>query len=364
MKRSRYGTAEPPAPSCRQRGAMLSPLTKRSPASPEILLRVILLTVILMRGQFVAADDERVIKIGIVGLDTSHVTAFTRMLNDESSADHVPGAKVIAAYPGGSSDIPSSANRLEGYTRELRDRWNVQIVEDIPTLCSMVDAVLLESVDGRPHLEQLQPILAAGKPVFIDKPLAGSFEDARKILQLVRESKVPCFSASSLRFFPGVASLKKHPEVGEILGVDAYSPCPYEPHHPDLYWYGVHGVEILFTLMGPGCEEVTRIQAPGYDVVVGRWRDGRIGTFRGVRVGSRPYGATVFGSKGMRVSEPIRGSLYQPLVREIVQFFRTGKAPVELSETLEMFAFMSAADLSKERGGKPVKMAELLEKEK
>jgi predicted dehydrogenase len=312
--------------------------------------------VFILARSLLAGED---IRVGIIGLDTSHVIAFTQLLNDAKNPDHVPGARVVAGYPGGSPDNPSSASRVEEYTRQLTREFHVEIVKDISELCSKVDAVLLESVDGRPHLRELRPVLAAKKPVFIDKPLAASLEDAREIARLARESRVPCFSASSLRFFPGITKLKGSDAVGDILGCDAYSPCATEEHHPDLYWYGVHGVEILFTLLGTGCESVTRVAAPDYDVVVGRWKDGRIGSFRGIRKGAAPFGATVFGSKGSKSSDPIDGTLYRHLVAEIVKFFQTGVAPVSLDETVEILAFMSAADESKRRGGQPVKLAEL-----
>jgi len=305
------------------------------------------------------AGEGPEIRVGIIGLDTSHAIAFTQILNDEKSPDHVPGAKVVAGFPGGSPDNPSSASRVEEYTRQLRDTWHLTIVRDIPELLGQVDAVLLESVDGRPHLEQVRPVLAARKPVYIDKPLAASLEDGREIARLARTAGVPCFSASSLRFFPGVAKLRRQESVGDILGCDAFSPSPFEEHHPDLYWYGIHGVEILFTLMGPGCETVTRVSTPDCDVVVGRWKDGRIGTFRGIRKGAAPYGAIVFGTKGSLVSDPVGGSLYRTLVQEIVKFFQTGKAPVSLDETVEILAFMSAADESKKRGGQPVNLKDL-----
>ncbi len=307
-----------------------------------------------------ATFARETIRVGIIGLDTSHVIAFTEILNDEKNANHVPGARVVAGFPGGSSDNPSSANRVEGYTKDLRERFQVEIVNDIPTLCSKVDAVLLESVDGRPHLEQLRPVLAARKPVFIDKPIAGSLKDALEIARLVKESKVPCFSASSLRFFPGITKLKSDPGVGAVLGCDAYSPCSTEPHHPDLYWYGVHGVETLFAVMGAGCESVTRVASGDFDVVVGRWKDGRIGTFRGIRKGAQPFGATVFGEKGMKASDPVDGTLYRQLVLEIVKLFETGVAPVAMEETIETIAFMSAADESKRKGGAPVMLADVI----
>jgi len=305
-----------------------------------------------------ASAEDKPLRVGIVGLDTSHVTAFTAVFNNPEHEHHVPGVRVVAAYKGGSPDIPASANRVEKFTKELVTKWGVEIVPDIPTLCSKVDAVLLESVDGRPHLEQLKPILAAKKPVFIDKPLAGSFEDAKEIARLVRESGVPCFSSSSLRFNGGFTKLKKDKSLGSILGCQVSSPCSIEPHHPDLYWYGVHGVEILFTLMGPGCVEVSRVHTKDFDVVVGRWKDGRIGTFRGIRRGKSGFTATVFGADAIRHAVPM-GSYYPPLLVEVARFFKTGKAPVSMDETLEMFAFMSAADLSKKQNGQPVRLAEI-----
>ncbi|MGQ9590884.1 MAG: Gfo/Idh/MocA family protein [Planctomycetota bacterium] len=309
---------------------------------------------------FPAAGGGEPIRIGIIGLDTSHAIAFTEYLNDAARPDHVSGGKVVAGYPGGSPDNPASASRVAEYTEDLKKRFGIEIVPEIPALVEKVDAVLLESVDGRPHLEQVRPVFAARKPVYIDKPIAGSLEDALEIARLAKESGVPCFSASSLRFFPGVAKLKGSEAVGDILGCDAWSPCHLEEHHPDFYWYGVHGVEILFTLMGPGCASVSRTSSADFDVAVGLWKDGRIGVYRGLRRGAWGYGAAVFGTKAIATSEPVGAGLYRPLVVEIVRFFRTGKAPVSLDETIEIFAFMSAADESKRRGGAPVRIEEVL----
>ncbi len=306
-----------------------------------------------------AQKAEPVIRVGIIGLDTSHSIEFTRILNDVSSADHVPGAKVVAAFKGGSPDVEASASRVDKYTEQLKAKWGLEIVPDIPTLCSKVDAILLLSVDGRKHLEQVRPVFAAHKRVFIDKPLAASLADARAIAHLGAEAGVPWFSCSSLRYHSSTQALKQDAKLGATLGCDAYSPSPTEPHHPDLFWYGIHGVEMLFTLMGPGCESVIRVYSPGADFVVGRWKDGRIGTFRGIREGRAGYGATVFGKDGVRTSDPVTGSPYGGLLIQIVKFFVTGISPLSAEETLEIFAFMQAAELSKQRGGGVVSVSEL-----
>jgi len=301
------------------------------------------LTVSLM-----AAD----LRLGIVGTDTSHVTAFTAMLNDPSAPDHVPGARVVAAYKGGSPDLESSRSRIDKYTAELQDRWQVNIVGSIEELCNQVDAVLLTSIDGRVHLAQLRPIIAAHKPVFIDKPLASTLEDAREIARLAREAGVPWFSSSSLRF-GGVAAFRN----STLEGALTWGPGPLEEHHQlDLAWYAIHPVEMLYTLMGTGCEEVTRIATADADVIVGRWQGGRIGTVRALRPYG-DYGAVVYRKNPENQTSEIVSKAdggYRPLVEEILKFFQTGRTPVPNEETLEMFAFLDAAQRSKEAGGKPM----------
>lgn len=309
------------------------------------------------------------LKLGIIGLDTSHVLRFAELLNDSSRPDHVPGATIVAAFKGGSPDVEESATRIERFTKEITSKWRVPLVDSIPELCRQVDAVLLMSVDGRQHLPQVRPVFAAKKRVFIDKPFAGSYADAREIVRLSKESGVPFFSSSPRRFAADVLELKRDPTVGNILGAYAYGPAPTEPHVPDLFWYGIHSVETIYTLMGPGCERVVRVPSGDTDVVAGSWRDGRIGEVRGLRAGPRAYGSVVFGSKMVRASAALRkgenesggggDSAYKGVVSAVVQFLTTGVPPVRPEETLEIMAFMQAADLSKQRRGAPVLLSEV-----
>jgi len=314
------------------------------------------LALILLGVRAEAAEDLR---LGMIGLDTSHVIAFTKILNDPQAKEHVAGGKVVAAFAGGSPDIESSASRLDGYTRQLREQFGVQIVPTIEELCAKVDAVLLESVDGRPHLAQARPVIAAHKPLFIDKPVAGSLRDAVEIYRLAREAKVPVFSSSSYRFYPSLIDLKKT-DVGEVRSVISYGPAHLEPHHPDLFWYGVHPTEALFTLLGRGCETVVRTTTPDTDVITGTWSGGRVGTLHAIKNGATPNKTMVFGTKA--VAEQKGSGDYAPLVREIMQFFRTGVAPVTPEETIELFAFMEAADESKRQGGAVVRIQDVLRK--
>ncbi len=305
---------------------------------------------------YLAAADLR---LGMIGLDTSHVTAFAKLFNDPTDPNHVPGGKVVAAFKGGSPDLESSASRLEGYTKQLQEKFGVKIVGSIDELCAQVDAVLLESVDGRPHLEQARPVFKARKPLFIDKPLAGSLSDAIEIFRLAREHNVPVFSSSSYRFYHSMAELKKT-DVGSVRAAISYGPGPTEPHHPDLFWYGIHPTEALFTVLGTGCESVVRTTTEESDVVTGVWSGGRVGTLHAVKKGPAPHKVMVFGTKA--VAEQKGSGDYAPLVREIMKFFQTGVAPVSAEETLEIFAFMEAADESKRLNGQVVKIRDVMKK--
>jgi predicted dehydrogenase len=328
----------------------------------KTLLRLVaLLTCLLCScAAFAGGEKSTPVRVGIIGLDTSHCTAFTSILHSPKAQGDLAGFRVVAAFPGGSPDVKDSHSRVEGFTNQMRAKYGVEIVASIDELLQKVDVVLIESVDGRPHLQQLGPVLKAGKRVFIDKPIAGSLADVLRIFKLANESKVPLFSSSSLRFYPGIAGARKNAKIGTVLGCDAFGPCTLEEHHPDLFWYGVHGCEALYTIMGTGCKTVSRANTRDTDVVTGVWADGRIGTFRGLRGGKSGYGATVFGSKGI-VPLDSAGS-YEPLVVEICKFFRTGEVPVRAEETIELFAFMEAADESKRRGGAPVAIEAVLEK--
>lgn len=298
-----------------------------------------------------SAEDE--LKIGMIGLDTSHVIAFTKAINDPNATGQLSSMRVVAGYPGG-TDIPPSRDRVDRFTRELRE-MGIEIVDSIPSLLERVDVVLLESVDGRPHLEQARPVIEAGKPLFIDKPVAGSVKDAVEIFALAEKHGVPCFSSSSLRFAPDVIAYQ-NPEAAErVTGCTVWGPCSFQPPMPDLFFYGVHGVEMLFAVMGPGCVEVTRTHTPTTDVVTGVWRDGRIGTFRGLRSGKAEFGGIVFEKD--RIVRIERSGGYQPLLEEIATFFRSGAAPVPAAETIEIFQFMEAADESKRRGGEAVRLS-------
>src|SRR5438132_87654 len=319
-------------------------------------LQLILATIFMSLSSIGQAAEPQ-LKIGIIGLDTSHVLAFTKDLNNPAAPPELAGCRVVAAYPKGSPDIESSTKRVPEYIEQIK-KLDVEIVDSIDELLKRVDYVLLETNDGRPHLEQALPCFKAGKPTFIDKPIAASLADAIAIFDAAKKYNCPTFSSSSLRYGKQTQTVRGG-SLGKISRANTTSPASLEKTHPDLFWYGIHGVESLFTVMGTGCETATRkTTADGKIEVIGEWVGGRVGIYRE----DKGYVGTAIGEKG---EGPVGDSAgYRPLIVEIVKFFRTKQPPVAEQETLEIYAFMEAADESKRRGGEPVALEEMITKAK
>jgi predicted dehydrogenase len=283
-----------------------------------------LCTCLTLRGQ---EQPTKTIRAGMIGLDTSHVPAFTKVFNSDKATGELAGIKIVAGYPGG-TELEASRTRVDRFTEDVR-KMGVEIVDSIPKLLEQVDVVMLESVDGRIHLMEAEQVIKAGKPLWIDKPVAGSLADAIVIYELAKKYKVPVFSSSSLRFGERTQKMLKNEEVGDILGASTWGSCSYSEGTPDMFFYGIHGIEPLFTLMGTGCETVSRVHTRGTDFVTGVWKDGRVGTYRGIRRGATSPGAMVYGSKAvMQTERRSGGSDNEELCKEIGRFFKSGKSPV------------------------------------
>jgi predicted dehydrogenase len=329
-----------------------------SPAFKTLVLLTAALAAAACAGEEAAKPS---IRVGIIGLD-AHAVPWTQILTNPKTAAEIRALKVVAAVPAYSPDIPFSADNIRQNIQSMRG-MGVEMVDTVEAMLPKVDAVLLLSIDGRTHLKQARPVFAAKKPVFIDKPVAASLADVVRMFDLAKQTGTSCFSNSSLRYSPGIAGMRNDPRVGRVLGCDAYSSnAPLEPSHPDLFYYGIHGCEILFTIMGPGCQTVSRVRTPTADLAAGVWEDGRLGTYRGILRGQVGFGATVFGDKGIAPSGPFGG--YEMLLAEIVKFFRTGNPPISVEQTLEIYAFLEGADESKRQGGVPVSLKSVLDKAK
>lgn len=328
---------------------------KRAMLGPLVALLSVLITPALPAQPQASAPQwaAKELRAGIIGTDTSHVPQFVRTFHAHPEWK----IRVVAAFKGGSPDLPLSATRLEGFAKTIQAE-GVEIVDSIPALLEKVDVVLLTSVDGRPHLAQVTPVFKAGKRVFIDKPLAASLADARAIAALSKQTGTPFFSASSVRFHDDLPRLREDARVGRIKTVETTYLLQTIEFHPDLFFYGIHGVDTLYAVMGPGCVSVSRRIEGDTDVTTCTWKDGRVGRYRGLPKAdpAQPL-LTIVGENGTARTTGAAGN--EGIVRAIAEFFHTGVAPIDPAQTLEVFEFMTAAQLSKERGGAEVPLAEL-----
>jgi virulence factor len=288
------------------------------------------------------------IKLGILDFDTSHAVEFTKRLNHTEGTPKeqlVEGAQVVIGCAGESKLSPE---RVEGFTATMK-KFGVPLVDKPGDMIGKVDGMLIESVDGTVHYERAKPFLEAGIPCFVDKPFTCSTADAKKIVELAESKKTVVFSSSSLRYAPEVVEYVADPKPGKLVGCMVYGPAPLSPipeRNAGLYHYGIHPVEVLYTLMGPGCKRVTSVHEKGVDVVTGHWKDGRVATLRGIRTGASGYGFTAFAEKGVKAVTVGTSVIYRELLKKIVEFFKTGKSPVEPATMIEIMAFIEAANKS------------------
>ncbi|MCZ8516910.1 gfo/Idh/MocA family oxidoreductase [Paenibacillus filicis] len=293
-----------------------------------------------------------VLNIGMIGLDTSHVSAFAKLLNDSQHEYHVPGGRVTAAYPGGSPDFELSWSRLPGFRKELTEAYDVKIVSEPEAVAEQCDAILLMSVDGRVHLEQLRRIAPFRRPVFVDKPFAVNSADAGQMAELAGKFDFPLMSCSALRYAEALTQALGSSEHGEIIGADYYGPMELQPTQPGFYWYGIHTAEMLYRTLGIGCRSVQVTTSENHDQVTGVWADGRVGTLRGNRRGNKTFGGLVHREKNTSFVDPYAYAkpYYASLLERIMQLFRDGRPDIAMGETLEIIRFLEAANESRETG--------------
>lgn len=296
------------------------------------------------------------LQIGMVGLDTSHVIGLAECFNNPTAIFPVAGARIVKAFPGGSDVFSLSRDRIAGFSAELRGKYGVELVDSLNALENL-DAYLIESVDGTQHLEQFRALAEFGKPVFIDKPFACSYDEAKQIFELARRKQLPIMTASCMRFAAGVGDLTIS---GKPIAVDGFGPLPFLPDYRDYFWYGIHTAELLYRYLGTGCEQVQTISRGPIELVIGFWADGGIGQITGNSIGCNDFGVRLVTQTGHVVSmqNPDIPPLY-PMASAILDFFRHGIPQVDPAESLEIIAFLEAASRSRAAGGMPVALNNL-----
>lgn len=287
------------------------------------------------------------LNLSVVGLDTSHVESFAKLLHDPAHPHHVPGARLVAAYPGiASQDFSLSRDRVDGYTRKLREEFGVTIVGSEEEAAAAADAILLESVDGRVHRAQLEKLVPAGKPVFVDKPFALTSADAEAMVAAADRCGAPLMSTSALRYAQSFLDALADDSKGEVIGADFFGPMQIEPTQPGFFWYGIHTAEILIATLGPDVTGIRVSSSDDHDLLVAEFRNGRIGTIRGNRRGNETFGGVVHRTKGSMYVDVYAHErpYYAGLIEAILTFSRTRVSPVPMSETLAVIRLLENAN--------------------
>lgn len=298
-------------------------------------------------------------KIGIIGFDTGHSYVLPKKIKEfcEKNPEYRDCITFEFGWPG-APETAIHKDMLEKFYQEVAEQ-GIKTEKNIDKLIKESDGFLLESVNGYTHCELAEKILPTKKPVFIDKPLANTIEDAARIVKLAEKYGTPCWSGSSLRFEP--ETLKVVNETAGNREADLYGAADYFENGRGFFYYGIHIAEMLLTIMGTGVEKVQTCWSENCEVITGFWKDGRTGILRGQRV-PRPSerGGIVHGGDGKSCAFKATGDFYMALAEKLVKFFLKSEVPVKLNETLEIIAFLEAAVRSKEANGRIINLKDIL----
>jgi predicted dehydrogenase len=294
-----------------------------------------------------------VFRIGAIGVDSSHLAEFTRRINQRNDAG-LTRCRVTAFWDAGNHRMP--AEQVAGWCKAAEDLGAARAASE-EALLSRVDGVMVLAVDGASHARLAGAALARGLPSYIDKPLTCSLSEARWILEAARSGGARCYSASSLRFAAELAMCRGQ-ELGELVAIDAYGPGELNDAMPGVFFYGVHTIEMVDAIWGPGVERVRAFRGEHRDLVDLWYRDGRHAHLRLERRGCYDFGGTVHGSKGLRSFRVDFSEVYNRLIEGMTGFFEGGPAPAALRDIVENVAVMEAANLSLGAGGGGVKVGD------
>ncbi|MBA2247324.1 MAG: Gfo/Idh/MocA family oxidoreductase [Chloroflexia bacterium] len=278
------------------------------------------------------------IRIGLVGVNTSHADAFSRIFN--GSADEAPrleSGKVVSIWGGDPERVATLA----------ANHWIETTVSDPAEMIGAVDAVLIvdDTGGGALHDELARPFLMAGLPVFVDKPMTTAYPDAVALFDLAEAHSAPLLSCSALRFAVEIEAAKNGlAAVGTLSSIVSVGPG-------DWFYYGVHAVELLGVVAGTGASWVHRHALPNKDITVIGYEDGPAAVVETLRDAAYVFHLTAFGADGF-TSVHVQDAMgfYTNTMRAFATMAETGVAPLHREQTLEVIAILEAGNRSAERG--------------
>ncbi|HEX6681930.1 MAG TPA: Gfo/Idh/MocA family oxidoreductase [Candidatus Limnocylindrales bacterium] len=278
-------------------------------------------------------------RIGIIGTENSHVDHFIRLFNREQ---RYPGNTVVAL----------SGGQSERNLKLQADGGIDLIVERPEDLIGKVDAAITCGRDGRLHREQSVPLLAAGIPMYVDKPLAASVDDAQAIIEAARRGKAPLASGSPLRYVPEIQTLRDNQDGhGPIRHLTVTGPADPDSEYSGLFFYGIHHVEAALQLLGnpvvePGSPTVHVSRQDDTTVALVRLETVTL-TFAFVRPGQDgnrvPFHAVLTGTRGVQASPLTLGPEYSvPVAENFLEVWERGTPPAAPEQLVSPVALMES----------------------
>ena len=210
---------------------------------------------------------------------------------------------------------------------------------------------MLEINDPAFHLEYFEKCAALGKPIYLDKPVAGNVADTKKIYEIAKKYNVRFFSASSLRFDIDLEETLENNDI-DVKSAVIWGPVGVAAAGSSIVWYGVHTFEMLERIMGIGAESVTVVNDEKGHVCTVAYPDGRRGIVELTRKAYR-YGALLRDDAANEIMIRVGGRVpfYARLIKHIDSFFRgDDSAGVPLDESMEIMKMLEAADISSTTG--------------
>ena len=285
------------------------------------------------------------IRLGIVSLESTHVDAFCRIFNSDSSEpEHLEGAVIVALC---------NQDNDPARIAQLQQQWGVEIIVPNPRdLLGMVDAALVCGRDGSRHFEQAAPFLAEGLPVFVDKPMALGLDDAQDLLGLALETGAPVMSASGLRYSEEFEAALDELGDDEIVHANLIGPG-------ELFFYGIHLTDMLNAAMGPGVQGVSNLGEMEFDLISVSYADGRSASLQLLRDPAPRHQGQLFTSNGSASFAIHAHSFYMRTMRQFLAMIESGEPPIDYEDMLEALVVLLAAQRSQQQGGRAVRLSEL-----
>lgn len=254
----------------------------------------------------------------------------------------IPGARVTHIWTDDPADAPkvAAAGLIDNVVTRPED------------VIGQVDAVVIATDDGTDHVRRARPFVEAGLPVFVDKPMAVSLDELRQFVQWHRAGRI-LLSTSGMRYAPEMRA--DFSALGDLRWITSFTCKTWER-------YGIHALEAVEPLVGPGFLTVTTQGGENGDVVHLTHRSGVRVTLGALHDAYGSFGAVhLYGTKGelaLKLTDTyhaFRGQLVA-----WIDMLRTGRRPLPFEETVELMAVIIAGIRSREQGGRTIAIADIL----